>query len=222
MQREKILNLFQNCDFNGELHKENFEELILEHLPDNFIFDYCHGVSKLCILPRNEKYVIKIPFNGSLYRHYSPHEECYYEDFAQANNDRDRNWDYCLTEVLTFREAKKYGVDNLFCETKLVGFVDNHPIYIQEKATPFSAETDIDVEYYSDERTDKTEEYCKKRKFHCFNLIWQSDAIDYYGEGIFNKLMRFINDYDINDLHTDNVGYIGRRPVLFDYSDFME
>ena len=36
------------------------------------------------------------------------------------------------------------------------------------------------------------------------------------------NLLSFIDDYDISDLHDANIGYIGMRPVLVDYSSFND
>jgi lantibiotic modifying enzyme len=61
------------------------------------------------------------------------------------------------------------------------------------------------------------EEHC----FRCFDPEWLADAFEYYGLKTFNKLMNFIYEYNITDLHTDNIGYIGTRPVILDFSDFL-
>ena len=56
--------------------------------------------------------------------------------------------------------------------------------------------------------------------FYIFNMEWLSDAFHFYGEKIFHKLLEFIRTVGINDLHDGNIGYIGNRPVLVDYSSF--
>ena len=56
----------------------------------------------------------------------------------------------------------------------------------------------------------------------CFNRVWLSDALDYFGEKIFYGLLSFLDDYSIGDLHDANIGYIGMRPVLVDYSSFND
>ena len=37
-----------------------------------------------------------------------------------------------------------------------------------------------------------------------------------------DELLSFIDEYDISDLHDANIGYIGMRPVLVDYSSFND
>ena len=55
-----------------------------------------------------------------------------------------------------------------------------------------------------------------------FNICWLKDFLEFFGEEILKQLNKFIDAYGINDLHTSNVGYIGNRPVLIDYSGYFE
>ena len=67
-----------------------------------------------------------------------------------------------------------------------------------------------------------TSEKCKQLGVGCFNSCWLSDFLDYFGEDIFQKFMKFIDKQNIGDLHSDNIGYIGNRPVLIDYSGYWD
>ena len=46
------------------------------------------------------------------------------------------------------------------------------------------------------------------------------DAINWYGENEIEKLLKFINDEKINDLHSGNLGYLNDRPVIVDYAGY--
>ena len=46
------------------------------------------------------------------------------------------------------------------------------------------------------------------------------DFICSYGELAFDKLYDFLSDNNIQDLHSENIGYICERPVLVDFSGF--
>lgn len=214
MQKDIVLNVFKDCDFSGRLTKDNFEEKILNNLPEDFSYKYFYGVSKLCIIPTGADYVIKIPFNSSWY---DADEE--YEDFVSASGDFRHEWDYCFAEVICYQEAKREKVHQMFCKARLLGYIDDYPIYIQQRAITYY---DLKGEDTTDARTPNTTEYCNKKGFSCFNSVWIADAMEYYGQNVFNRMMSFIKSYNIGDLHDENVGYIGKQPVLIDYSDFHE
>lgn len=213
MERDTLLNLFKNCNFNN-LNKDNFDNKIIKNLNcllQDFTWNY--GETKCCIILKEADYVIKIPFRGSI----SCGEEY---DFENANFDKEHFWDYCFSELIYYNLAKRQKIEKAFAKTRLLGIVQNYPIYIQEKVTTFSS-TGFDP-YLKNERTEKTRKYCKEKNFYCFNNRWLADAFQYYGEKRFNKIINFLKDYDIEDLHIDNIGYIGSRPVILDFSDFLD
>jgi hypothetical protein len=219
MQREFLLNLFKDCDFET-LTAETVEEQVIDKLPEDFSYEYHFGISKVCIIPMGADYVIKIPFEGQeMLDNESPYGETYYEDFYCANTTAHSSWDYCFTEVSYYNEAKKEHINKCFCKTRLLGLINYHPIYIQERAITFR-EKNGDLDYKS-EKSIKMKKYCEEHRFRCFDPEWLADVFEYYGAKTFNKLMNFIDEYDIMDLHTDNIGYIGTRPVLLDFSDFV-
>ena len=211
MFRDDILDIFKYCTFEC-LNEGNYEDLILQNLPINFNYSYTYGASKLVIIPKDEKYVIKIPFEG-----YTEDGEFY--NFGNANWDVHRFWDYCLTEVLTYNNAKNNKVEKILAKTKLIGEVEPyHPIYVQERAVTYENIEDDKV-INNDFLMSKVRKICFTKKYRAFNLDWITDIYNYYGEKNFDKIMQFITS--IGDLHDDNVGYIGSRPVILDYSDFL-
>lgn len=208
---QEILDIFKNCSFE-DLNDKNYKKLILNNLPSTFEYTYAYGASKLVIIPKQETdYVIKIPFEG-----YVEHNEFY--SFTNANWDNYRNWDYCLTEVLNYHCAKKNKVERVLAKTRLIGEVNNHPIYIQERAMTYE-DAEEDKVINDIRSTSRTHKICSKKHYKIFNLDWITDVYNYYGKRRFDKIMSFVET--IGDLHDDNIGYIGSRPVLVDYSDFM-
>lgn len=212
MQKDNVLNIFKDCDFRGELSRGNFKEKIIKNFPKGLNFKYFHGMSKVCIIPTGADYVIKIPFNGVWYDY-----DKSFDYFWCANDDENHKWDYCFTEMICYNYAKKEKVEKAFCKTKLLGYTNDYPIYIQQRASVFS-----DLKEEEDYRSERTEDYCCSHGFRCFNPVWIADAIEYYGQSQFSRLMDFIDNYGIDDLHTENIGYIKNKPVLIDYSDFCD
>ena len=54
---------------------------------------------------------------------------------------------------------------------------------------------------------------------------WMQTVINIYGMDMFKKFRTFVNTYDIDDLHTENLGYISREngkllPVIIDWAAF--
>ena len=112
---------------------------------------------------------------------------------------------------------------NHYAKERIIGMINGHPIYIQQKVEVF---TDSDAYYLDDEiKRKKTADYCERKGLRTFYeeaLTWQADALEYYGPKQFDKIMSFIERNKIGDFHNSNLGYIGRAPVFIDYSDFYE
>jgi hypothetical protein len=250
MNKANILNLFKYCDFN-ELSEGNYECLLLDNLPLNWEsqFNAACGISKAVLIPKDEKYVIKIPFKGAI-NSYSRTDSSwfggsssfsasssYYSDYESTDKYRefsgggsgcytstgrpqDNCWDYCLAEALTYRLAKRAKVNYAFAKTKFLGYINEHPIYIQEKCTMFSEQHPQLENSYTKQRTSSVRQYCLNKNYYSFNDVWLTDAYEYYGKNKFDKILNFIKDIELTDLHYGNLGYIGSRPVFVDYSDF--
>lgn len=223
MDKNAIIELFSECDFDGELCSEVIQEKIFSYLPESFRYDWHEGASKLVIIPYNkegilEDYVIKIPYNGDCY-------EGEFEQFYSANNTDNYYWDYCMTEMLIWRLAKVEKVHKAFAKERIIGMIKGHPIYIQQRVDVCDDEDEFE-EHNSltgNEKREKTKKYCEKKGFVVFYdeaLSWQADALEYYGPKQFDKIMSFIQNNHIGDFHNKNLGYIGLKPVFLDYSDF--
>jgi hypothetical protein len=229
---ENILNLFKDCIFNGELTEDTFEYDILDHLPKDLSYNYFFGATKLVIILSGTNFVIKIPYTGFITSteeydedadEYVDGEE-YYEDFSGADNGIN-NWDYCLKEVMEYQDAKKNHVEKAFAKTKIIGKINGHPIYIQERAETFwdrrhKRYENGEYKKYTKEKTSRVISRCEEKNFLCFNRDWLTDLLEYYGEKKFDQIMSFIKNAEIRDLHNENLGYIGSRPVLIDYSGY--
>ena len=219
MTNAQILNLFKDCDFSLGISYDNFEDELIECLPDDFIFTYNYGVSKAVIIPKGENFVIKIPFRGQGF-------DCENE-FENANGDYLRCWDYCFTELLYYHSAKKNHVAEILAKPRFIGFVNNYPIYTQQRVQTFynrygdCASCKYDKESKQAKKMIETiNSSCENNDMVPFNMKWMMDILAYYGEKKFNNIMAFIRD--IGDLHDENIGYIDDRPVILDYADWND
>lgn len=212
-----ILNLLSTFNLK-HLSQYNFMKK-LQALDDNFIL--ASGVSKVAIIPKEKNYVIKIPYYGK-YRK-SNGIKCFDPYFSSIS----KSSDYCKSEEIIYNKAKANGLDTFFAEIEQIGKIKSIPIYVQRKAVIFE-----DVYYPEDDE----EENLNEREVSIFKTIttkysdlvedeylpisWMKDFICSYGELAFDKLYNFLSDNNIQDLHSENIGYICERPVLVDFSGF--
>ena len=192
---DEILEALSYGTFD-EIDEAEFYPVVVQPFSEKYKkpFDYATGATKGVLIFEQLGFVIKIPFCRNS-------EDCYYNSaygeyeccyFTGA--DTDNGWDYCEAEANKYKRAEEEGLAQCFAKTKKIGDIDGYPIYMQELADIY--------------------------KSIMFNLEWLSDAFHYYGEKVFHKLLEFIRTVGINDLHDGNIGYIGNRPVLVDYSSF--
>ena len=212
-----ILNLLSTFNLK-HLSQYNFMKK-LQALDDNFIL--ASGVSKVAIIPKEKNYVIKIPYYGK-YRK-SNGIKCFDPYFSSIS----KSSDYCKSEEIIYNKAKANGLDTFFAEIEQIGKIKSIPIYVQRKAVIFE-----DVYYPEDDE----EENLNEREVSIFKTIttkysnlvedeylpisWMKDFIFSYGELAFDKLYNFLSDNNIQDLHSENIGYICEKPVLVDFSGF--
>ena len=223
-----LLNLKDSNFFeNHTLFSSTDDEIFGEEVEDweDHMYYWRSGASKFVILLEDIEdfgLVVKIPFMGR-------NEQCnkntkfyYFEGAA----DGKEGWDYCAVEYNLYKIAEAQGLSACFAAVDVLKSDLKYPVYMQEKAISFNdyyydEESDHyseDESKYTDEQLNSTKEKCKENKISNFNNLWLTDFIQYYGVDIFIKFSQFIRENNINDLHDNNIGYIGNRPVLIDYS----
>ena len=216
-EKAYILNLLSTFNLK-HLSQYNFMKK-LQALDDNFIL--ASGVSKVAIIPKEKNYVIKIPYYGK-YRK-SNGIKCFDLYFSSIS----KSGDYCKSEEIIYNKAKANGLDTFFAEIEQIGKIKSIPIYVQRKAVIFE-----DVYYPEDDEEENlneheisifktiTTKYSDLVEDEYLPISWMKDFICSYGELAFDKLYDFLSDNNIQDLHSENIGYICERPVLVDFSGF--
>lgn len=174
-----------------------------------------HGATKgVLVIKDNNDVVFKCPF-GRLTK----------INCCGSEEDVNFSYDYCELEWKNFIKSRNEFVDRFFAEvhylkTCVIGNIALD-FYVQEKARSF--------ELYgsSGEWNDKTLDLASDHISNAYNLYdvsvdWVADFIAYYDEADFHILDDFLCNYDINDIHDGNIGYVGERPVIFDYSGYFD
>lgn len=228
--KEKILDMLSTAPlYEGIKFHEGKNDDFFNCMDDDFsnYYDYAYGATKLALIPINneEDYVIKIPYTGSYYYESGYYTSIYYHpskteyrDFVEAD-DLNHPWDYCAAEAKRYLQAKQKGLAECFAKTELIGYVNNYPIYVQEKCITFSACGK--KHSHTKEEKLKTSKCCNN--YYGINGDWLTDFRLYYGEHILLKFINFIQNMNWDDdLRNDNIGYINNRPVLIDYAGFLD
>lgn len=161
--------------------------------------DIFAGATKLVILDTRLDWVLKIPF-------------------------RDKKMDYCAREVEIYHKAIEAEVEECFASCHFLMDYEGVPCYIMEKV-----ECDTDA-VESDFVTRSSENGCidmdEDEFFEYVGSLDGSEMVDelfgfYYDAETLEKVSTFIQDNNINDVHTGNVGYRGDQLVMVDYSGYF-
>lgn len=216
---DEILEALSYGTFD-ENDEADFYSIVVQPFSEKYKkpFDYATGATKGVLIFEQLGFVIKIPFcrnseDCEYNSTYGEYECCYF-----TGADTDNGWDYCEAEANKYERAEVEGLAQCFAKTKKIGDIDGYPIYMQELADIYKS---IDYQSsHTEEDSRQVSSICNSNNFYMFNIEWLSDAFHYYGEKMFHKLLEFIRTVGINDLHDGNIGYIGNRPVLVDYSSF--
>lgn len=232
--------------FGQNEYEEN--EIVLDFI-DNINEKYsasCYsGASKLCIVPQESEYVIKLPFLGEI--EYEENGEmilCHF-NYAKTKN----RWDYCRAELELYNKAADAGFAYFLAKTEEFGTTNSgHPMYIQEKINVYNvskhkykknisydikSKTATILEKYNDRYMDNrlndemTEEeligYIFAQTGDTF-LSYLIDAYSYENVAKFSKWV-YENAREIAaDLHWGNIGFreSDGTPCLLDFSGYYD
>jgi hypothetical protein len=242
---QNIINIMQTyCDIGKDLLTLNpidFYDRVVKPIEDHseYMPEYNMGATKGVMIFSEQDLVIKIPFGANEYDEdeyayalerwdrgdieEEPMIEDYLMFFGQAENffiETQHNWDYCELECGIYQEAVKEGLEAYFAKEEWVADVNGYPVYVQVLVSPFN--DDRSSHSRSDKDVDRVHDSCKKMGVRCFNSEWIADFFDIYGEDEFKRLSKFLEKLCICDLHAGNVGYLGKYPILLDYSNYNE
>lgn len=196
--------------------------------------DIANGVSKVVIIPRNSAYVIKTPLFGSWYypEEYNEENDEYYTDYENACFDEytgayyeDAEIDcsnYCELEEYLYNFTVENDVSDMFAKTEFFGRAKcGRPVYISEKCKGFHwgdrEPSDASKTIVKDKRDSRTPGW--SRMGSTITALF----VDDYGVERAEKLFQFLFDFDISDLHNDNVMISEKtgKIVITDYSGFL-
>lgn len=190
----------------GVIADSNWDEVI------KFDFGFCYDDMNLCdieatiyeaaINARLEKYFVKPRFIGTYVKTVRAYPVVLFEQYDDESFDMSEN----TFEYVT----KEYGYDEGdMCEVTI-----RLPLYAYEKATNIGCTCDE----YADEEGEIAQSYDSPLTERAEEVA--ASFVHEYGEEIYAELSSFLREWNVNDLHCGNVGWIGKRFVLIDYAGY--
>lgn len=210
------------CDFVGtledEMTVEDLDYAVHEGLEEeeNFI-ETGTGASKVVAIYRGVPYVVKIPAIG----HYEEDEDDEsFDKFVRfTGGNGDNAFDYCAAEANIYKEAVEAGFERYFAKTSFWKNTEGgYPLYIQERVNTGAWNYIEEPSAASKTIAESYERFCYKIR----DTDWVASFIDFFGEIEFLRFSNFLEEHELNDFHSGNLGYRLRtgEPVVFDYSGF--
>lgn len=195
-----------------------------EEVNDDGADHWCNGVTKIALVYKD--YVLKTGISG--YVHSTYDEDC--DDIDDVLDDNFPE-DYCEIEYKIYRRAVEAGISKFFAETASVG----NGVYMQERYDgcldayiPAGMQLPDWIKQYDDAGS-----LSDWAEFHgdIMGLTGLYDAVKssrvfawfvaLYGYNDLRALSEFIEAYNINDIHSGNVGWFGNTIKLIDFSGYM-
>ena len=229
---EVISNFFEQFlvqpIWTEDSEKNNKYEIDCEYLGFEKIH-YYYGISKIAFFPEGThvgNWIMKMPIDFTI-------QEC-----KEGCDVLYPSLDYCKIEENNWKSARENGVSRYFAETHCIGesHIEIDGLIEKYKAAyiviPLYAQRAVDCRQCdygrNNSRADHSEidadtidslyESCE----YCGTDDMLVDAlIDTVGIDEAQKVMEFINRYDINDINNTNWGFLNDKPCVFDFSRYM-
>lgn len=196
--------------FYEELEEYTFEEDVVYPFQEHYNkpFGWNNGATKGVLIFKDLGFVIKIPFSMS-----DGEELC-------GADEGNTCWDYCSQEENRYRLAKENRLQNIFLKTSLIGKIEDYPIYIQLFAEPLSCIHENS--HFSSTKEDRAivKDIIEENNYDYIDSWWEADIFTVYGGKYYKKFKKFVKEAHIRDLRDANIGYIGLKPVIFDYAGY--
>jgi len=174
------------------------------------------GCSQFVIISGKDVY--KLPFDGLWYPGYDE-KDWETDEVIHHYDDSFENYavNHCAKAVDVYQCAVVEGVDKIFAKMEIAGYsINKCAIYKQEYATTWLDED----KKASDESTSKAKEIESKQHVP-FDSDWFALAIDWYGFSFMQRVLDFIEEYEVDDLHRNNYGFAeDGRPIVYDYCSY--
>ena len=128
-------------------------------------------------------------------------------------DDSDYGGGFCDREAFLYQKAKEYHIERAFLPIEYLG----RGWFIQPYAN-LGAWPTLKSNGISSKHEIKFNAFKSRMQDVDINSVWLLHLYKYYGWDFFKSFFHFCKRYRVNDLHCENVGFINKKPVVFDYS----
>ena len=199
MTQQEVFDLLNSSLVDEQIGYDDLWEFCRSHGLEMF-----SGETRYCIASKDWDFVLKI---------------------SRFDNVCD---DYNAIEFANYENACKLGIEKIFLKMWKFGTLDcGLDIYAQVRYSFSHSDIDNKKERKMRKQTDKIRSCKIFRKSHenaydgyRISNEWYARAYQIYGKQFMRKFERFTRDKRIGDLHTSNVGYLGKMPIILDFAGY--
>lgn len=140
----------------------------------------------------------------------------------------DTDEDYCQLEADNYEKAKEYRIERCLLPIEYVDTtLGNIPIYIQ----PMFSVSQENLSYNIRERWGRKvgklrhTPIMRKIKNGCRYTpadLWIERATQIYGKAFMKSFQRWTRECRVDDLHSGNIGWLGKQPIIIDYAGYHD
>lgn len=147
-------------------------------------------------------------------------------DFVLKFDEEYQTTAYCSLECYHYEMAKAYRVERVLLPIERVATFDNGlKVYRQAKFTTgwhdlSNKDNKALRSAYEQTKHSKTFKKIYKGMHHDTHEFWVARVTQLYGKKFMRSLENWISEYQVNDLHTGNIGLLNSVPVLLDYAGY--
>lgn len=136
--------------------------------------------------------------------------------------------DYCATEVKSYELGKQYGIERCLLPITFMGeTASGIPLYIQPMYTTSQDALGYEKARYWEGKLHGLHNapIVRKVQHGCYSApqkLWLERAIQIYGKAFMRSFQKWSQEGQVNDLHSGNVGYLNKQPIIIDYAGFHD
>lgn len=210
MTLERAEEILKSLDIANKYDEEDVQEEIEKQGIQNEV-SCVGGISKICLMFKDANFVFK-----------------YSNPYAYSDgNEAER-------EVDNYNRAVELGLEMFFPKTYLYSKIDGINIIYQEKIDYNADEVWKDSKLFltihdlTCDHIDVKRIASIKERFNIegapynrdINTTWIAFMCALYTTEVIDKLIDFIQEKKINDLHGENLGYKNNKPIILDFSGY--